>query len=108
MGVWYIAYNLGLPKECYLLKISEGIHDEGAMKSGSSGFSGMNFVGEVQWWTIFSIRMQTWLNLYHYCHATDGPISSVKCDLKTSDIRWILFFLSSSFFLFSPPNLPAR
>ena len=38
MGVWYITYNLGLPKKSYLLKISEGIHDEGAMKSGSSGF----------------------------------------------------------------------
>ena len=37
-GVWYIAYNLELTKKCYLLKISEGIHDEGAMKSGSSGF----------------------------------------------------------------------
>ena len=38
MGVWYIAYNLGLTEKSYLLKISEGIHDEGAMKSGSSGF----------------------------------------------------------------------
>ena len=26
----YIAYNLELTKKCYVLKISEGIHDEGA------------------------------------------------------------------------------
>ena len=38
MAVWYIAYNLELTKKCYLLKNSEGIHDEGAMKSGTSGF----------------------------------------------------------------------
>ena len=37
-GVWYTAYNLELTKKCYVLKISEGIHDEGAMKTGSSGF----------------------------------------------------------------------
>ena len=33
MRVWYIGYNLELTKKCYLLKISEGIHDEGGMKS---------------------------------------------------------------------------
>ena len=37
-GVWYIAYNLRLMKKSYLLKISEGIHDEGAMKSVFSDF----------------------------------------------------------------------
>ena len=43
--VTYIAYNLELTKKMLsILKISEGIHDEGAMKSGSSGFSGMNCV----------------------------------------------------------------
>ena len=31
-------------EKCYLLKISEGIHDKEAMKSGSSGFSVMNWV----------------------------------------------------------------
>ena len=38
MGVWYIAYNLELTKKCYLLKNSEGMHDEGALKSGIFGF----------------------------------------------------------------------
>ena len=37
MGVWYIA-SVDYRKKSYLLKISEGIHDEGAMKSGSSAF----------------------------------------------------------------------
>jgi len=43
-GVWYIAYNLELTKKCYLFELSEGIHDEGTMKSGSSSFFWYEFV----------------------------------------------------------------